>query len=569
VKFDKETIIAFCLCGLLVVAWSPICKYMGWIPQPAAAPAETQQPTAVKPETVKKTAAVKPATEKKSVPATITPKKVSILPAQKVKGSSLSLVFNPNKGILEKLVLLKYFHEDHKTPIELDSNLPPGALAVFGETEWHVDEILDNSTDNTAKSYKLVRKITNASGGQFTLTQKWRLVSDYALNYSVSIKNNGKSELRFPSLSVMGGTLLPFSILTEDSYVNNETDTIDYCPENGSPEAVKTNDDDDDFFAPVNAKIHWCGGSNKYLTSLILAEKPFDKLIRKRKLSPKADGRKEYYLAALGGSYTNVLLSPEAEKTFNFKSYNGPKIISYLAEFDKKAPEIMNLSWGGPMDWIAEKLLSFLIFLKGLCGSYGWSIIIITVIVRVLFWPVTQKANKSMKRMQKLQPQMKEIREKHKDDPQTMNAKVMELYRKEKVNPLGGCLPILLQIPVFIALYSTLNGAVELRQVSFWWINDLAKPDTVATIFGLAINPLVIAMTGLMVLQQHLTPAAMDPTQQKMMMFMPLVMLVMLYNLPAGLTLYWTVSQMLAILQLVLQKKMDSEEENKSVKKAV
>ncbi|MDD5598269.1 MAG: hypothetical protein PHV82_10020 [Victivallaceae bacterium] len=283
VKFDKETIIAFCLCGLLVVAWGPLCKYMGWIPQSVpATSADTQQPAAAKPETAKKTAPVRPATEKKSVPAAITPQKVSILPAQKIKDTSSSLVFNPNKGILEKLVLLKYFHEDHKTPIELNSSLPPGALAVFGETEWRVDEILDNSTDSTAKSYKLVRKITNGKGRQFTLTQKWQLVSDYILSYSVSIKNNEKSELRFPSLSVMGGAILPFSILTEDSYVNNETDTIDYCPENGSPEAVKTDDDDEDFFAPVNTKIYWCGGSNKYLTTLVLAEKPFDVLVRKR-----------------------------------------------------------------------------------------------------------------------------------------------------------------------------------------------------------------------------------------------------------------------------------------------
>jgi YidC/Oxa1 family membrane protein insertase len=254
--------------------------------------------------------------------------------------------------------------------------------------------------------------------------------------------------------------------------------------------------------------------------------------------------------------------------TFNLKCYNGPKIIAELAKFDEKAPEIMNLSYGGPMDWIAEKLLSFLIYLKGLCGSYGWSIIIITILVRLVFWPVTQKANSSMKRMQKLQPQMKEIREKYKGDSQVMNAKVMELYRQEKVNPLGGCLPILLQIPVFIALYSTLNGAVELRQVSFWWIQDLAKPDTVATIFGLGINPLIIIMTALMVLQQRLTPAAMDPNQQKMMMFMPLIMLFMLYSLPAGLTLYWTVSQTFAIIQLLLQKRMNSEEKNKPVKKA-
>ena len=135
-----------------------------------------------------------------------------------------------------------------------------------------------------------------------------------------------------------------------------------------------------------------------------------------------------------------------------------------------------------------------------------------------------------------------------------LNTKMMELYRKEGVNPMGGCLPILLQIPVFFALYATLDGAVELRQVPFWWAADLAAPDTVAHIFSLPINPLVLAMTLLMVVQQRLTPTAMDPMQQKMMMIMPIVMLFFLYNLPSGLTLYWTVSQVFSILQMLLQK---------------
>ena len=573
-KFDKETIIVFCICAVVLVGWQPFIKYMGWVKEttPPAAPAPVQQTAPAKqiepakPASAKK-AAITPAKEAAKIEKVS--KKISVLPEQKISGDHSEFTFNPNNGVLEKITFLKYFQEDYKTPIKLDMNLPPGGLAVSGDTEWTVNEIVDNSADSSSKSYKLVRKITSGAGKTFTLTQKWQLSSDYAMDYSVAIKNTGKSELKLPSLSITGVSLLPFSILTNDAYINRETDAIDYCMVNGELGCISTDDDEEDFFAPAKNKIHWCGGSNKYFASLILAEKAFDKLLPKRKLVPESKGHKEYYVAALGGSYNNVSIPAGKEETFSFKCYNGPKIISQLAKFDKKAPEIMNLSWGGPMDWIAEKLLSFLIYLKGLCGSYGWSIIIITVIVRMLFWPITQKANNSMKRMQKLQPQMKEIREKYKEDPQTMNAKVMELYRTEKVNPLGGCLPILLQIPVFIALYSTLNGAVELRQVSFWWIQDLAKPDTVATIFGLAINPLILAMTGLMVLQQRLTPAAMDPMQQKMMMFMPLMMLVMLYNLPAGLTLYWTVSQGLAILQLVLQKRMDSEGKNQLVKKAV
>ena len=189
------------------------------------------------------------------------------------------------------------------------------------------------------------------------------------------------------------------------------------------------------------------------------------------------------------------------------------------------------------------------------------SIIILTLLVRLLFYPVTAKANASMKKMQTVQPKIQELREKYKDNPQLLNTKMMELYRTEKVNPFGGCLPILLQIPVFFALYATLDGAVELRQVPFLWSRDLAAADTVARIplflFGwsLPINPLVIAMTILMVIQQRMTPMSMDPVQKKMMMAMPIVMLIFLYDLPSGLTLYWTVSNIFSIIQLRLQQR--------------
>ena len=129
---------------------------------------------------------------------------------------------------------------------------------------------------------------------------------------------------------------------------------------------------------------------------------------------------------------------------------------------------------------------------------------------------------------------------------------MMELYREEKVNPVGGCLPILLQLPVFFALYSVLESAVELRHVSFLWAADLTKPDLVGPplLFGYGIHPLILIMTVLMVIQQKMTPSMADPAQQKIMMMMPVIMLVMLYNLPAGLTLYWTVSQVFSILQM-------------------
>ena len=253
-----------------------------------------------------------------------------------------------------------------------------------------------------------------------------------------------------------------------------------------------------------------------------------------------------------------AVLGPGAEQSFDFRAYYGPKVISFLKDFEPGAARVMHLAWG-PLDYLARLLLWVLVALHGLIGSYGVAIILLTLMVRALFYPVTAKANASMRKMQQLQPKIKALREQYKDNPQLQYTKMQELQRAEGVNPLGGCLPILLQIPVFFALYATLDGAVELRQVSFLWAKDLAAADTVLTIplyfFNLPINPLVLIMTGLMVVQQHMTPMSLDPMQKKMMLAMPIIMLLFLYDLPSGLTLYWSVSNFFSIIQMRLQRR--------------
>jgi YidC/Oxa1 family membrane protein insertase len=221
------------------------------------------------------------------------------------------------------------------------------------------------------------------------------------------------------------------------------------------------------------------------------------------------------------------------------------------------------------MEFLARPLVVFLKYLKEWCGSYGIAIILLTIIVRVVFWPVTQKANNSMRKMQKVGPMVKELKEKYKDNPQLMNQKMMELYRQEKVNPLGGCLPMLLQFPVFIALYSTLEAAVELRNVPFLWAKDLSQPDAIGPeIWGFSLHPLILISTGLMVLQMKLTPQAGDPLQRKLMMFMPLIMLIFFYNFPSGLALYWTVNNILSILQMKYSQYAAKKEEEREASSA-
>lgn len=209
-------------------------------------------------------------------------------------------------------------------------------------------------------------------------------------------------------------------------------------------------------------------------------------------------------------------------------------------------------SWGGlPMEWLGVPILRLMNWVHDKVGNYGVAIILITVLSKVLFYPLTVKSMRSMKAMQALGPQMNALRSKYKSDPKRMQQETMELYRKHKVNPAGGCLPMIAQIPIFYGLYLALSVSVELQGASFLcfgrifgvdlWICDLASYDPTY------ILPVLMGVT--MFVQQKMTPIAGDPRQAKMMLIMPFVFTFMFLNLPAGLVLYWTVSNVLQILQ--------------------
>jgi YidC/Oxa1 family membrane protein insertase len=185
--------------------------------------------------------------------------------------------------------------------------------------------------------------------------------------------------------------------------------------------------------------------------------------------------------------------------------------------------------------------------------GYGWAIVIITVILRAVFWPLMAGATRSMKRMQALAPEVAALKEKYKDDQQKLMQKQMELWKKHNVSPMSGCWPMMLQMPVFMGFFTMIRSAIELRGAHFLWVTDLSKPDTLFMIPGLnfPFNLLPLLMGGAMLWQSHLTPPSpgMDPSQQKLMRYMPLIFLVFLYSYSGGLALYMTISTSLSVLQ--------------------
>ena len=246
-----------------------------------------------------------------------------------------------------------------------------------------------------------------------------------------------------------------------------------------------------------------------------------------------------------------VSLQPDRQIESNFRTYFGPKLEDEMLKFGHNLRESNAMF----LETLAAPLLTLLHWIFSYVGNYGIAIIILTIIVRLLLFPLTYKGMKGMKRMQQLAPRMKKIQEKYKDNREKLNQEMMELYRKNKVNPLGGCLPLLLQIPVFIALYSALSGAVELRHAPFMlWLSDMSAPD------GLGITPILMGVS--LYFQQKLTPTAatMDPMQAKIMQYLPLVFTIFTFTFPAGLTLYWLTSNLLSIAQQQLLNRIKTPE---------
>ena len=237
--------------------------------------------------------------------------------------------------------------------------------------------------------------------------------------------------------------------------------------------------------------------------------------------------------------------------TREYALYIGPKKLSLLQRLGNGMDAVMQF---GTFTWFCKLLVPTLNFFHRLIPNYGMAIILLTFLVRIIFWPLTHRSTVSMKKMQELQPKLKEMQAKFKDNPQKMQQETWALYRENKVNPLSSCLPMLIQIPVFIALFTVLRSAVELRYAPFLWIADLSEPENLlAGVLPIPLNILPILMSGTMALQSYLTPSAGDPQQQKMMMvMMPVMMLFMFYSFPSALSLYWTVSQVLSIVQMVM-----------------
>ncbi len=263
-------------------------------------------------------------------------------------------------------------------------------------------------------------------------------------------------------------------------------------------------------------------------------------------LDPADASPREFYTRAIGNDefsagmiFPAVKLNPGEEKTVSMRLYAGPQELEKIKSLAPGLDLVVDYGW---LTVLAYPIFVLLNWINKLVVNWGVSIILLTVLIKMVFYPLSAAGYKSMAKMRKLAPRLQTLKERYGDDRQKLHEGMMKIYQEEKINPMGGCLPILVQIPVFIALYWVLLGAVELRQAPFaLWIQDLSKPDP------FYVLPVIMAITSF--IQVKLSPASPDPVQQKVMMAMPIIFSVMFLFFPAGLVLYWLVNNVLSILQ--------------------
>ena len=578
---DKKSIIVIVIITLLIIGWFPLVNKI-WPPKPV--PVQTNMVSSATNQITN----IAATTQTTSAPAVPSPKEITALPLpagteeklEVIETDQLRYIFSSLGGGIKRIDLKHYPHNVDKSKKFVTNNIakindkaPLPVFTIAGEKFSFGDGVFTLKRDGNIVIAE--KELTNG----LRIIKGFKPESNYLMRVEVRFENVSGQPLVLPPQLFVAGTATPMGPF------DNETMLGFYYNDGGNVQRqlasafmgggcrVRT---PLTHYESKPGNILWSAAHNQFFAIAVMSRQAARQLYVSRvELPPPTEEEKEQYqrvnMAPFGLQtslvFPTVILSNEGTNRFvdrKFLVYTGPKeykTLSNIAFKEKnKLDEIMgfnNILGGRFTGFFAKALLLSMNWIHNTFKfSYGLCIIAITIIIKVLFWPLTQASTRSMKRMSALQPQMKEIQEKYKDEPQKMNQKLMEFMKENRVNPLGGCLPMLIQIPVLFGFYAMLQTAIELRGARFLWAIDLSRPDTIGMIFGFPINPIPVIMGLTMLWQSRLTPVSpgVDPMQQKILKYMPLIFMVFLYNMSSGLTLYWTVQNLLTIAQMKLTK---------------
>lgn len=461
--------------------------------------------------------------------------------------------------------------DDPSLPVRINerSGGPIGGIAAPDYALKNVAYSYDEAASVPGKKVVYSGKLDNGLVVRkaFSLVETGEPGSPYLLDLALTLENGSAAPFGIKDWSIYAGDAVP---LHKGEFANHtgvfwyEDNTMIFRDPSkfkggfiwGAAKSV--------LESPAGEKVIYAGVTNQFFATALRPNEPMDSTVWAK--PSHLEGKS----IRAGIRFPDVTLNPAEKKEFGYRIFIGPKHNPMLRKMGHGWGELMQ--YGGPVaDWMligpVARFLNWVLngmhaLMDGVAKKWAWglAIILLTIVVRTVIWPLHAKSTRTMKRMSKLQPEIAKLKEKYPDDPNKLNTEMMGLYRKYGINPLGGCLPMFVQIPIFFGFYTMLQYAVELRHQGFLWVDDLSMPDTLTHLFGIPINILPVVMAITSFLQIKMTPKTGDPTQQKIIMFMPFIFFFFCYNFASALALYWTTQNLFSIGQTWLMNRVPEPE---------
>lgn len=540
--------VLLCIAGLFAWQWYVTTHYP---PQPVPPRASTASPSPP------------PSAPQASEPPTANPQPEDKTPALAARQESIltrsaEWVFSNDAGGLERVVLLLHLGEQQQA-VALNGSraLPIGGLGfepgkVAGGFEMRVDQERRTAVFEKREADGLViRKTFTAPSDDAK--------NPYLAAMRVEFENTGEGPSSRPAWFLSTGGAAPIHVTDMPFYTKfkwmhgGKLSAIDvhwFDPGGISWLGIQWRGPRALFYERKEAAA-WAAVTSQYFCTIVSSSRPVAESAWATRFDTRRLNDAPVYgiQGALG--FPGFTLAPGEKLVRELSIYAGPKDLALLRSLAGGQDAVLDF---GMFGIVSEVLLWAMNSLHGLTGNYAMAIILLTLIIKGLLWPIQNKATDEMRKMAALSPKMTELREKYKDNPQKLNEEMMKMYREYGVNPFSGCLPMLIQIPIFFGFYAMLGSAIELRNSSFLWVRDLSQPDTVARFLGFPVNLLPIVMAGTMIWQMAITPKSGDKVQQRILYFMPVIFLVFCYNYASALSLYWTTQNLFSIVQLYLTR---------------
>ena len=548
---DRTAWIAVTLCVIGLVVWQIyVVKQTPPRHAPVSVAPEQTSPSASIPSSTPLAAPA--AAPKTAEPVPSFPEKIETL-----RNSDVELRFtNRGGGIKEAILLGQVAEKGERVALNSAESAPIGAIIESRELGTPAfSEFTASREANSVVKFERVTAEQIAVRKKFFFQQSPEKKDNFVVEMDVGLENRGTELYRNAGYFVALGSAAPIHPKDYPSYtrlvwcIAGKAKGIDvgWFGSSGGflgmgQRAARP------FYQENIAGAEWVAVSDQFFTTLVapLTAKADAVWGRRFDIERTPDQKLLGIEGALGMPGFEV--QPGQTYSARFEIYAGPKLYHRLAQLPHNEAEIMDF---GMFKLVCQFLLNFMNLLHSWLHDYGLAILALTTIIKLTLWPIQNKANRSMRQMAALSPKMQELKEKYKDDPTRMNQEVMKLYKQYGINPVGGCLPMMIQIPIFFGLFKMLGQAVELRNAKFLWVKDLSQPDTIAhlPLLGWPINIIPLCMAATQIWLMAMTPKTGDPTQRRVMMFTPLIFLFICYNFAAALALYYTAQNLFSILQ--------------------